>query len=74
MDPVTRLFDQHFGMGLLNDDLLAPPTYHPFYIIARRPNRDRVKSGVSEVVNDKDKFQVGSGFAYPYSSLSSVVS
>ncbi|CAG0899901.1 unnamed protein product [Darwinula stevensoni] len=57
-DPVTRLFDQHFGMGLMNDDLLAPPTYHPFYIIASRSNRDRLKSGVSEVVNDKDKFQV----------------
>ena len=45
IDPVTRLFDQHFGVGLLNDDLLAPPTYHPSYILARRPNRDRLKSG-----------------------------
>ena len=59
MDPVTRLFDQNFGLGLRDDDLLAPASFHPFYIRLRRPNSERLKSGMSEVVNDKEKFQVG---------------
>ncbi|CAG0902037.1 unnamed protein product [Darwinula stevensoni] len=58
VDPVTRLFDQNFGLGLGDDDLLAPATFHPFYIRLRRPNHERLKSGVSEVVNDNEKFQL----------------
>ncbi|CAG0901225.1 unnamed protein product [Darwinula stevensoni] len=58
LDPVSRVFDQHFGLGLHADDLLSPTFYHPFYLRPRRPHREQARSGVSEVVNDKDMFQV----------------
>ncbi|CAG0890390.1 unnamed protein product [Darwinula stevensoni] len=58
MDRSTRLFDQHFGMGLSEDELAPPTIYHPFYIRPRRPAFTRQRSGMSEVVNDKEKFQV----------------
>nr|CAD7438789.1 unnamed protein product [Timema bartmani] len=54
------LFDQNFGLGLLGDDLLRPQLLGPLSVGYYRPwrhlaNRD---SGVSNVKNDKDSFQV----------------
>ncbi|XP_067001479.2 protein lethal(2)essential for life [Anabrus simplex] len=50
------LFDQHFGMGILNDDLLFPRRslmyYRPWRHITARD------SGVSNVQYDKDGFKV----------------
>jgi crystallin alpha B len=64
-DRPIRLFDQHFGSQLLDDDLVFPSlgmfhraphaitsTLRPRHIIPRE------RSGVSEVKYDKDKFQV----------------
>ncbi|CAG2064813.1 unnamed protein product [Timema podura] len=66
MDDLRRprsLFDQNFGLGLFNDDMLAPFTpqllgplragyYRPWRHLANR------ESGVSNVKIDKDSFQV----------------
>jgi len=57
----VNIFDQHFGMGMLDEDLMQPfPTYIPMRTGYLRPWRHlaRQQSGVSNVVNDKDKFQV----------------
>jgi crystallin, alpha B len=55
------IFDQNFGMGLLDEDMVFPfsammPTRSGYC----RPWRllSRQQSGVSNIVNDKDKFQV----------------
>ncbi|KAF4519161.1 hypothetical protein B566_EDAN008224 [Ephemera danica] len=52
-----NLFDQNFGLGLLNDDLYQPLAMRSGYY---RPWRHltRQQSGMSNVTNDKDKFQV----------------
>jgi crystallin alpha B len=53
-----NLFDQNFGLGLMNDDLYQPlMNHHSGYY---RPWRHltRQQSGMSNVINDKDKFQV----------------
>ncbi|XP_015793008.1 alpha-crystallin A chain [Tetranychus urticae] len=57
-----RIFDQHFGVALSDDDFVPSSLsrYHD-RPISRRLWRDRksaVKSGMSEVVNTKDKFQI----------------
>nr|CAD7202259.1 unnamed protein product [Timema douglasi] len=54
------LLDQNFGLGLLNDDLMSPQIVGPLRVGYYRPwrhlaNRD---SGVSNIKNDKDSFQV----------------
>lgn len=52
------IFDQNFGLGLMNEDLYQPMSHlnRSYY----RPWRHltRQQSGVSNVINDKDKFQV----------------
>jgi crystallin, alpha B len=50
------IFDQNFGLGLMNEDLYQPMMNRSYY----RPWRHltRQQSGVSNVINDKDKFQV----------------
>jgi len=50
------LFDQNFGLGLMNEDLYQPMMSRSYI----RPWRHltRQQSGVSNVINDKDKFQV----------------
>lgn len=56
-DYPTSIFDQHFGTGLLESDLL-PPTMHRGYLLRPRTLQALNSSGKSEVKNDKDKFQV----------------
>lgn len=54
------LFDQNFGMGMLNDDLLSPSIVAPLRIGYYRPWRNLTprQSGVSNVSVDKDGFKV----------------
>jgi len=53
----VRLFDQHFGSGLFDEDILAPAL---IFGHGNRPRhfRNREASGLSEMKVDKDKFQV----------------
>lgn len=58
-DHPRRLFDQHFGLGLSEDDFFPPTLYRGFVIRPRRQtSRHDSSSGVSEVVNTDDKFSV----------------
>ncbi|XP_014211237.1 protein lethal(2)essential for life-like [Copidosoma floridanum] len=55
----SRLFDQHFGLGLTRDELLntlTVPSLHGYY----RPWRNLLEQsgGVSRIQSDKDKFRV----------------
>lgn len=56
-DYPTCIWDQHFGTGLVDSDLL-PPTMHRGYLLRPRTLQSLNASGKSEVKNDKDKFQV----------------
>ena len=51
-----RLFDQHFGMGL-NDEDIIPSSYSPYYSRGRRLYT-RQQSGVADMKCEKDKWQV----------------
>ncbi|XP_067120570.1 protein lethal(2)essential for life-like [Centruroides vittatus] len=54
-----RLFDQHFGLGLTDDDFFPPTLYRGHVIRPRRQtSRQDSSSGVSEVINTRDKFKV----------------
>lgn len=64
-DPVERLYDQHFGLGLRNDDVyrhpaallgLAGPSLSGYL----RPYRHLTPedSGISAIKDDKDEFKV----------------
>ncbi len=64
-DPINRLYDQNFGFGLLDDDLLyARPSVldlaTPLLAGYVRPLRHQrpESSGVSSIVSDKDGFKV----------------
>jgi len=60
MDPFpsfSRLFDQHFGMGLTEEELMPPTLYHGYYVRPRR-QLTRQLSGTSEFKAESDKFQV----------------
>ncbi|XP_067126350.1 protein lethal(2)essential for life-like [Centruroides vittatus] len=58
-DYPPRLLDQHFGLGLTDDDLFPPTLYRGMVIRPRRQTSRQVSnSGVSEIVNTSDKFQV----------------
>jgi crystallin alpha B len=55
----ARIFDQNFGMGLLND----PLTIHPWhgsspYWLRHRHHERGAETGVSEVKNDKHEFAI----------------
>lgn len=52
-----RIMDQDFGLGLLDRDLL-PPVMYRGYLIRPRTEGNVSSSGSSEVVSDKEKFQV----------------
>lgn len=62
----TQILDQHFGLGLSPEDLLAPlsvPIRRPFNPLLRsigyyRPWRVQNQDTGSTVTCDKDKFQV----------------
>lgn len=57
-DPFSRLYDQHFGVGMLNDDLFRrTPALFSGYL---RPHRFEVPedSGISTIANQKDQFKV----------------
>lgn len=61
--PLGNLFDQHFGMGLLNDQLVCPR--HTLLTVPLRsgyirPWRTQAceQSGVSNVTTDKNTFKV----------------
>lgn len=56
-DYPESIFDQHFGTGLSESDLL-PPTIHRGFLLRPRTQAAVQASGKSEVKNDKDKFQV----------------
>ena len=51
-----RVFDQHFGVGL-NDEDIIPSSYSPYYSRGRRLYT-RQQSGVAEMKCDKAKWQV----------------
>lgn len=62
-DPLTRLYDQNFGLGLLNDDLVRRPAYAAAPSILTgyiRPHRHLhpEDSGFSTIANQKDQFKV----------------
>lgn len=64
-DPFPNLYDQNFGLGLLNDELRrARPSLRgistPFLAGYVRPFRHLQpnESGVSSIVNEKDNFKV----------------
>jgi len=52
----VRVFDQHFGLGLNEDDII-PSSYSPYYSRGRRLYT-RQQSGVAEMRQEKDKWQV----------------
>ncbi|GFT67818.1 protein lethal(2)essential for life [Nephila pilipes] len=52
-----RIMDQHFGMGLMDDDLL-PPAICRGFLLRPRTQFNIDNSGQSEVKNDPDKFKV----------------
>lgn len=65
------VYDQHFGLGLLDDDLLVPRHYHPHGLSRSRfpallqlqyprPYRlsSAMQSGLSEIQNDGKNFKV----------------
>ena len=52
-----RVFDQHFGMGL-NDEDIIPSSYSPYYSRGRRLYT-RQQSGVAEMKSENEKWQVG---------------
>ncbi|XP_035214946.1 protein lethal(2)essential for life-like [Stegodyphus dumicola] len=56
-DYPQRIFDQHFGSGLVESDLL-PPTVYRGYLIRPRTRGNIDASGQSVVKNESDKFQV----------------
>ncbi|GFY52492.1 protein lethal(2)essential for life [Trichonephila inaurata madagascariensis] len=56
-DYPSRILDQHFGMVLLDDDLLQPATYRGF-LLRPRTQFSIDNSGQSEVKNDPNKFKV----------------
>jgi len=64
VDPLSSLYDQHFGLGLLNDDLYRRPSISAYSgpILAGylRPHRHvhPEESGMSTIVNQKDQFKV----------------
>ncbi|XP_023241781.1 alpha-crystallin A chain-like [Centruroides sculpturatus] len=54
-----RLFDQHFGLGLSDEDFFPMTMYRGQMVRPRRQlSRQDSSSGVSEVVNTRNKFQV----------------
>jgi len=61
LDELSRptVYNQHFGLGLLDDDLLAQPQLYPGYI---RPQLMRPyfapQNGLSLIQNDKNNFKV----------------
>jgi crystallin alpha B len=57
--PVS-LFDQHFGLGMLPDDLLDPSVVAPLRVGYYRPWRSQAArhSGVSHIQHDKEGFKV----------------
>lgn len=64
-DPVERLYDQHFGVGLRDSDLYRRPTSvagltGPILSGYLRPFRHLVpeESGVSSIQDDKDQFKI----------------
>ncbi|XP_067120566.1 alpha-crystallin B chain-like [Centruroides vittatus] len=58
-DYPRRLFDQHFALGLTDDDFFPPRLYRGYLVRPRRQtSRQDSTSGVSEVMNTKDRFQV----------------
>ena len=56
-DYPSSIWDQHFGTGLFDNDLL-PPSIHRGFLIRPRTMASMQSSGQSEVKNEKDKFQV----------------
>jgi crystallin alpha B len=54
------LFDQHFGLGMLRDDLLNPSIIGPIRVGYYRPWRSQSTrhSGVSQIQDDKEGFRV----------------
>lgn len=63
-DPLSSLYDQHFGLGLLNDDLYRRPAISgisgPILAGYLRPHRhsNADDSGISTISNQKDQFKV----------------
>jgi crystallin alpha B len=64
LDRIHRLVDQNFAQPLALTDLMIPSTYPRHLFDAAglmqplRASFDRMRSGFSEVTNDKDKFQI----------------
>ncbi|CAL1297284.1 unnamed protein product [Larinioides sclopetarius] len=56
-DYPSRICDQHFGMGLLDNDLL-PPTMYSGFLLRPRTQSNIDSSGLSEVKNEPDNFKV----------------
>ena len=52
-----RVFDQHFGMGLNDEDIILS-SYSPYYSRGRRLYT-RQQSGVAEMKCENEKWQVG---------------
>lgn len=51
------IFDQHFGQGLREEDLMPPTMYHNYYLRPRR-QMSRQLSGSSEVKTEDDGVQI----------------
>lgn len=54
----ARIADQHFGLGLLDDDLQPPALYNGFYVRPRRQITSPRTTGLSEVRCADGRFQV----------------
>ncbi|XP_022250575.1 protein lethal(2)essential for life-like [Limulus polyphemus] len=54
----SRIADQHFGLGIHDSDILTPTLYHGYYVRPRRQVSRKVGSGLSQVKNEADKFQL----------------
>jgi len=80
-DPVERLYDQHFGLGLRNEDIYRRPTSSlgltgPILSGYLRPYRHVLpeESGISTVQDEKDQFKVSGSLNRARSALVSEAS
>jgi len=69
LDELSRpaMYNQHFGLGLLDDDLFTQPKFHHNYIcpLLMRPRHHRLRrsgpaaqNGLSLIQNDKNNFKM----------------
>ncbi|KAK2191616.1 hypothetical protein NP493_50g05004 [Ridgeia piscesae] len=52
------LFEQNFGLGIRDDDLLPPTGFRGWYLRPRRRPKSAKDTGVSQILNNEEEFKV----------------